>query len=135
MYSWCVSDNLYSTYALSLCKWVSQVAQVVKNPSASAGDMSLIPGSGRSPGEGNGNALQCSCPGNPVDRGAWWATVHGVAKSRTRLRDSTHTPCAIHCLTNKSLEVIPYHVVDAGDTGVRNTECPQGPSANKKEIR
>ena len=45
-----------------------------------AGDMSSIPGSGRSPGEGNGNPLQCSCLGNPMDRGDWWATVHGVAK-------------------------------------------------------
>ena len=51
------------------------------------GDVGLIPGSGRSSGEGNGNPLQYSCLENPVDRGAWWATVHGVAKSRTRLRD------------------------------------------------
>ena len=45
--------------------------------------MGLIPGSGRSPGEGNGNLLQYSCPGNPTDRGAWGATVHGVAKGQT----------------------------------------------------
>ena len=45
------------------------------------------PGSGRSPGEGNGNPLQCSCLENPMDRGAWWATVHGVSKRRTRLSD------------------------------------------------
>ena len=49
----------------------------------SAGDPSSIPGSGRSPGEGNGNPVQYSCPENPMDRGAWQATVHGVAKSRT----------------------------------------------------
>ena len=49
----------------------------VKNILASAGDMSLIPGSGRSPGEGNGNPLQYSCLGNPMDRGAWRATVMG----------------------------------------------------------
>ena len=48
-----------------------------------AGDLGLIPGSGRSPGEGNGNPLQYSCLENPMDRGAWWATVRGVAKSRT----------------------------------------------------
>ena len=48
--------------------------------------MGLIPGSGRSPGEVHGNPLQYSCLENPVDRGAWWATVHGVAKSRTRLK-------------------------------------------------
>ena len=47
------------------------------------GDLGSIPGSGRSPGEGNGYSLQYSCLGNPVDRGAWWATIHGVAKSQT----------------------------------------------------
>ena len=47
---------------------------------ANAGDADLIPGSGRSSGEGNGNPLQYSCLGNPIDRGAWRATVHGVAK-------------------------------------------------------
>ena len=53
---------------------------VVKNPPTNAGDTSSIPRSGRSPGEENGNLLQYSCLGNPVDRGAWWATVHGAAK-------------------------------------------------------
>ena len=48
-------------------------------------DMGLIPGSGRSPGEGNGDPIQYSCLKNPMDRGAWWATVHGVEKSWTRL--------------------------------------------------
>ena len=48
----------------------------------------LIPGSGRSPGEGNGNPLQYFWLENSIDRGAWWATVHGVTKSRTRLSDS-----------------------------------------------
>ena len=57
----------------------------VKNPPANAGDVNLIPGSERSPRVGNGNPLQYSCLGNPMDRGAWWATVHGVAKSQTRL--------------------------------------------------
>ena len=59
---------------------------VVKNPPANAGnakDTGLIPGSGRSPGEGNGNPLQYSCLENLTDRGTWWATVHEVAKSRT----------------------------------------------------
>ena len=45
-----------------------------------AGNVSSVPGSGRSPGEGNGNPLQCSCLGNPMDRGAWQATVHGITK-------------------------------------------------------
>ena len=54
-----------------------------------AGDPASIPGLGRSSGEGNGTPLQCSCLENPMDGGAWWATVHGVAKSRTRLSDFT----------------------------------------------
>ena len=49
------------------------------------GDLGSIPGLGRSPGEGNGNPLQYSCLENPMDAGAWWAIVHGVAKSRTQL--------------------------------------------------
>ena len=49
-----------------------------KKPPANAGDMGSIPGWGRSPGGGNGNPLQYSCLGNPMDRGAWWATVQGV---------------------------------------------------------
>ena len=53
---------------------------MVKNPPAHAGDMGLNPGSGRSPGEGNGNHSSILAMGNPVDRRAWWATVHGVAK-------------------------------------------------------
>ena len=54
-----------------------------------AGDLGSIPGSGRSPGEGNGNPLQYSCLENPMDGGAWWATVHGVEKSRTQMSDLT----------------------------------------------
>ena len=53
---------------------------VVKNPPANAGNVSSIPGLGRSPGGGNGNQLQYSCLGNPMDRGAWRAAVRGVAK-------------------------------------------------------
>ena len=52
----------------------------IKNPTANAGDAGLIPGSGRSSGEGNSNPLQHSCLENPMDRGAWWATVHRFAK-------------------------------------------------------
>ena len=60
-----------------------------KNLSANAGDVSSIPGWGSSPGEGNGNPLQCSCLGNPMDRGAWWATVHGTVEWDTA--EHTHT--------------------------------------------
>ena len=62
-----------------------QVALAVMNLPANAGDirdMGSISGSGRSPGEGNGNPLQYSCLGNPMDRGTWQATVHGVAKNQ-----------------------------------------------------
>ena len=65
---------------------VSQVAVVVKNPPAILGDIrdvGLIPGSGGSPGEGHGNPLQYSCLENPMDRRAWWTTVHRIIKSQT----------------------------------------------------
>ena len=64
------------------------MALVVKNPTANAGDardLGLIPAWGRSPGGGHGNPLQDSCLENPMDRGAWWAMVHRVAKSQTQL--------------------------------------------------
>ena len=63
----------------------SQVTQLVKNPPASGDtrDVGLIPGSGRSAGEGNSNPLKYSCLENSMDTGTWWATVHGVIRSRT----------------------------------------------------
>ena len=54
-----------------------------KESACNAGALGSIPGSGRSPGEGNGNPLHCSCLGNPMNRGTWWATVHGIAKNWT----------------------------------------------------
>ena len=69
--------------------WASQVALVLKNLPANAGDIrdvGSIPGLGRLPGGGHGNSLQYSCLENPMDREDWWATIHGVAKSRTRLK-------------------------------------------------
>ena len=66
------------------------VVLMVKNPPANAGDTgdaAWIPELGRSPGGGHGNPLQYSCLENPMDRGAWWATVREVAKSQTRLCD------------------------------------------------
>ena len=68
-------------------------SSVVRNPPANAEareDTGSIPGLGRSPGEGNGNPLQYSCLENPMKRGAWWATVHGVVKSWRRLSDWAH---------------------------------------------
>ena len=70
----------------STFKWLARWLSVVKNPSVSAGDkrdMGSIPGSRRSLGGGSGTPFQYSCLGNPTDRGAWWATVHGAAKNQT----------------------------------------------------
>ena len=69
---------------------------MVKNPPAKVGDVrdvGLIPGSGRSPGEGNGNPLQHSCLENPMEREAWGATVHKVAQSWTRLKQLSTCVC------------------------------------------
>ena len=74
--------------------WASQVVHWVKHLPAvqeTLGDMGSIPGSGRSPGGGHGNPLQYSCLENLMDRGAWQATVHGVAKKRTQLSNSART--------------------------------------------
>ena len=67
------------------------VAQMVIESAYNEGDPSSIPGSGRAPGEGNGNPLQYSCLENPVDGGACWATVHRVEKSRSQLSNFTFT--------------------------------------------
>ena len=69
-------------YILLYIKCPSQVLLVVKNLPANAGDMSSVPGLGRSPGIGNGNPLQYSCLGNSMGRGVWWAAVHVVARVR-----------------------------------------------------
>ena len=72
----------------------SQVVLVVRNPPAKegdAGDVGSVPGSGRSPGEGNGNPLQYSFLGNPMDRGAWQATVHGTTKESDMTSGKTRT--------------------------------------------
>ena len=72
---------------------------MVKNPPANAGDIrdaGLIPGSGRSLGGGHGNPQQYSCLGNPMDRGAWWATVQRVAKNRTQLKQFSMQPSILY---------------------------------------
>ena len=91
----CVYIYIY-IYIIHTIYWCFPGSTVVKNFPANAGDVGLIPGSGRSPGIGNGNPLQYSCLENPMDRGTWWATVHGVAKSQTRLSDYTHTHTHTH---------------------------------------
>ena len=77
-----VCENMQDSGRAICCPLVAQT--VKRLPTISEAQVQ-IPGSGRSPGGGNGNRLQYSCLENPMDRGAWWATVHGVAKSRTRL--------------------------------------------------
>ena len=77
---------------MELCPCLFLSGSVVKNLPADTGDAGeadSIPGSGRSPGVGNGNPLQYFCLGNPMDRGAWCATIHGVAKSQTQLSPFT----------------------------------------------
>ena len=95
--------NLHRTSETSL------VAQTVKASAYSVGDLGLIPGLGRSPGEGNGNPLQYSCLENPMDRGAWQATVHGVAKSQTWLSNFI----SFHFWAYKvHLRITTYNLID-----------------------
>ena len=75
------------TYNTFFYYWSFPCGSDGKESTCNAGDLSLIPGSGRYPGEGNGNALQYSCLENSIDRGAWQASVHGLEKSQTRLSD------------------------------------------------
>ena len=77
-----------------------------KESACHAGDLGFIPGSGRSPGEGNGNLLQYSCLENSMDRGAWWAIVHGAAKNWTQLSDFRfHSPPP-----NSYVETLTYNM-------------------------
>ena len=95
--------------------WASQVALVVKSLSANAGDVreaGSVPGSGRSPGGRHSNPLQYSCLENPMDRGAWQATVHGITQSWTRLKQfSTHT-LERYIYTGYTLECIYLHTLE-----------------------
>ena len=79
------------------------MAQMVKNPPANAGDLGSLPGSGRFPGEGNGNPLQYSCLENPKDRGAWGTIVHGVARVGHNLGTKQQSSCMELSLTLKEL--------------------------------
>ena len=85
------------------------MAQRVKSPPANAEAAGMILGWGRSPGGGHGNPLQYSCLGNPMDRGAWWATVHGVTKSRTWLSHWTH-----------SIPILQAHKLQGGESRSRD---------------
>ena len=121
----CISNRCIFLYVIFISLhyyiWASQVTLVVKSSPVSAGDVrdkGSIPGSGRSPGGGHGNPLQYSCLENPMDRGAWCATVHRVAKSQTRLNQpSTHSrTITYHVYTIKKIkidEIKHYDFLDA----------------------
>ena len=83
-------EYLCNFYTILTSSWASLVAQMIKNLPAMqemwVGDVGLIPGFGRFPGEGNGYSLQYLCLENSMDRGTWWATVHGIANSQTQLK-------------------------------------------------
>ena len=80
-----IDTDLVLTMVLVLSQWLGS-----KESARSAGNADSIPALGRFPGGGNGNPLQCSCLEHPMDRGAWRATVRGIAKSQTRLSTHTH---------------------------------------------
>ena len=83
---------------------------VVKNPLAVTRDSVLIPESGRSPAEGNGNPLQYSCLGSPMDRGAWWAIVHELQ----RVRHNLVTVCVCVCVFSHSVVSDSLRCFDCG---------------------
>ena len=83
-----------------------------------AGDPGSIPGLGRSPGEGNGDPPQYSCLENPMDGGAWWATVHGVAKSRTRLSDFTLRIKYLDIRTTKTKSLTLFQFLQNGQSKI-----------------
>ena len=76
-----------------------------KQPPVKAGGVGLISGLGKSPGEGNGNPLQYSCLGNPVDAGAWWGTVHGVARLGHNLATETNTQYRLDTIQERISEL------------------------------
>ena len=110
-----------------------QVALVVKNPPANAGDvrdMGLIPGSGRPPGEGNDNPLQYSCLENSMDRGAWWAAIHRIAKESDTTEQLTHTHTHTHTFNT---EVVKCRISEHYMQLLKSLSCSQrrGSSAYK----
>ena len=117
LYQWrLISKKVNGSYNL-LLSFLG--GSVVKNPPASVGDtgeVGLIPGPGRSLRMGNGNPLQYSCLGNPMDRGAWWATVNGVSKNRTKKEKESDTTEHAHTtknymMGNSHLKSIPVMMV------------------------
>ena len=105
-------------------------SSVGKESACSAGDLGLIPGLGRSPGEGNGNPLQYSCLENSMDRRAWQATVHGIAKSQTQLCDYVHVhvhPCKeIFVFTGNLVSYKAYHMAQCWGPASAGSRRPSG---------
>ena len=97
------------------------MAQTVKRLAYNAGDLGSIPGSGRSSGEGKGNPLQYPCLENPMDRGAWWAIVHGVTKSRTQLSDFTHFPLSVQLFNCVRLFATPWTAARQASLSITNS--------------
>ena len=97
-------ESAISIHTGFLCSSVS------KESACSAGDPGSIPGLGRFPGEGNGNPLQYPCLENLMDRGAWWAAVHGIAKSQAQLSDEHLLTIGIHISSpsSASLPITPH---------------------------
>ena len=90
-----INSHIFFNLCRVLQAFPSFTGSAVKNPPANAGDAGLIPGLGRSPGGGNGNSLQCSCLGKPMDRGAWQATVHGILKSGQKQLSNSIEFCSL----------------------------------------
>ena len=89
------NENSYAHFLWQSIGFGTTVVLVVMNPPANAGnirDVCSIPGLGRSPGGGHGNPLQYSCLEDPIDRGAWWATAHGITKGQTQLKQFSMPP-------------------------------------------
>ena len=131
---WCILTTVRNKYYIATqYTYVGfPGGSVVKNPPASAGntgDASSIPGSGRSPGGGNGNPLQYSFLENPMDRGAWQATVHGITKSQTWLGDwtqSTHTHISKHTCNESQPDVMSEVTYGGYSTNV-DSDLPISP--------
>ena len=105
------------------CPWACMVSlpgkeSIGKESTCQAGDPGLIPGSGRSSGEGNDNSLQYICLGNPMDRGTWWATVHGVARVRHDL--ATKPPLPPMCLGCPTCFFWPHVLIQVDNRGSAN---------------
>ena len=92
-------------------------SSVSKESTCNAGDPGSIPGLGRSPGEGNSNSFQYSCLGNPMDRGAWWATVHGIARIRHELATKYKTALKIMFKKKRERELDPLRSLNGEGNG------------------